>query len=156
MRNDLQSVMAQHVVTVSPSQSVQEAAALMNQYNIGSIPVVENGQVRGIITDRDITLRSTAQGMNGQTPISQVMSQNLITATPQMNVDQAAQLMAQNQIRRLPVVENNQIVGMVALGDLATKQPYQDEAEAALANISTPNKTGAEVPNPQQQFQQLK
>lgn len=137
----LRNLMKQDVISVAPNQSLQEAAALMNQYNIGSLPVVENGQLMGVITDRDITLRSTANGLDGQTPVSQCMSsQQLIQGTPDMNVHEAAHLMAQNQVRRLPVVENNQLVGYVAIGDFATQKIYANEAGQALSSISVPSK----------------
>lgn len=94
----------------------------------------------GIVTDRDITLRTTAQGENAQTQVSQVMTaQQIVQGTPEMDVHQAADLMAQQQIRRLPVIENGQIVGMVALGDLAVQNQYANEAEQALQSISTPS-----------------
>ncbi|WP_211295891.1 CBS domain-containing protein [Alteribacillus bidgolensis] len=138
--------MTQNVATISPQQTVQEAAALMSQYNVGSIPVVENGQLRGMITDRDITLRSTAQGVAPSTPVSQCMTQNLVFGNDNMDVHEAANLMAQNQIRRLPVVNNNQVVGMVAIGDLATQNIYQNEAGQALSSISTPSQPGQHLP----------
>ncbi|WP_156290547.1 CBS domain-containing protein [Oceanobacillus salinisoli] len=141
MAQYLRDIMTQNVMTVNETQSVQEAAAIMSQYNIGAVPVVNNsGQMVGIVTDRDITLRTTAQGQNAQTPISQVMTaQQMVEGTPEMDVHQAAQLMAQQQIRRLPVVENGQLVGMVALGDLAVQNQYANEAEQALSSISTPS-----------------
>ncbi|WP_243387515.1 CBS domain-containing protein [Bacillus kexueae] len=139
--NNIQQIMSKNVVCVSSNQTVQEAAQLMNQHNIGSIPVVENGQIKGIVTDRDITTRTTAQGMDGNTPVSQVMSSNIVTGDPNMSLQEAAQLMSQNQIRRLPVVENNQLVGMVALGDLATNQQSNESAGDALTNISENNRT---------------
>lgn len=137
----LRQIMTSDVVTVTENQSCQEAAALMSQYNIGSIPVVNNNkQIVGIVTDRDITLRTTAQGQNAQTPVSQVMTaQKIVQGTPDMDVHEAANLMAQQQIRRLPVVENGQITGMVALGDLAVQNQYANEAEQALQSISTPS-----------------
>lgn len=128
--------MSQNVISVSSNQSVQEAAQLMSQHNVGAIPVVDNGQLKGIITDRDITLRTTAKGMEENTPVSQVMSTNLIFGNPDMSLQEAAQLMSENQIRRLPVVENNQVVGMVALGDLATNTMSDESAGEALTNIS--------------------
>lgn len=137
--SSVQEIMSRNVVCISANQTVQEAAQLMSQHNIGSIPVVENGQICGIVTDRDITLRSTAQGADGNTPVSQVMSSNIVTGNPNMSLQEAAQLMAQNQIRRLPVVENNQLVGMVALGDLATNQQSNESAGDALTNISENN-----------------
>lgn len=137
----LKDIMTANVASVTPNQTVQEAANLMSQYNVGSLPVVENGQVRGIVTDRDITLRSTAQGKANTTTVSEVMSsQDIVEGQPGMDVHQAAQLMAQRQVRRLPVVENGQLVGIVALGDLATQNIYQDDAEQALSNISVPSK----------------
>ncbi|WP_163537217.1 CBS domain-containing protein [Gracilibacillus sp. YIM 98692] len=142
MQQQLREIMTSNVFTVNESQSVQEAAALMSQHNVGAIPVVNNsGQMTGIVTDRDITLRTTAKGGAAQTPVSQVMSsQNMIQGTPEMDVHQAVQLLAEKQVRRLPVVENGQIVGMVALGDLAANHQFEHEAEQALANISTPAK----------------
>jgi CBS domain-containing protein len=131
--------MTKNVVTVSPNQTIKEAAALMSQHNVGAIPVVENGQVKGIITDRDITLRTTAEGRDGNTPVSQVMSTNIVSGNPNMSVQEAAQLMSQNQIRRLPIVENNQLSGIVALGDLATDNSSDQQAEQALSSISTPS-----------------
>jgi CBS domain-containing protein len=140
MSQKLQELMSKNVVSVSPDQSLQQAASLMSQFNVGSLPVVQNGQIQGIITDRDITLRSTAQGLDGNTPVSQCMSAgNLISGNPNMDIHEAAALMSQSQIRRLPVVDNNQLVGMVALGDLATQNIYQNEAGQALSSISTPS-----------------
>ncbi|MUK90298.1 CBS domain-containing protein [Ornithinibacillus sp. L9] len=141
MDHQLRNLMTSNVFTINETQSVQEAAALMSEHNIGSIPVVNNnGQMVGIVTDRDITLRATAQGEAAQTPISQVMTaQQIVQATPDMSAEEAAQIMAQQQIRRLPVVENGQVVGMVALGDLAVDHQFDDEAEEALSSISTPS-----------------
>ncbi|HEY4549741.1 MAG TPA: CBS domain-containing protein [Bacillus sp. (in: firmicutes)] len=141
MPQSLKDIMSDSVITIKESQTVQEAAELMSQYNIGSIPVVNNsGQLAGIITDRDITLRTTAQGENPRTPVSEVMTaQTIVQGTPDMDVHQAADLMAQQQIRRLPVVENGHVVGMVALGDLAIQDQFANEAEEALQSISTPS-----------------
>ncbi|PLR67672.1 MULTISPECIES: CBS domain-containing protein [Bacillaceae] len=128
--------MSKDLVTITSTQSIQEAAELMSSQNVGSIPVVDGGQVKGIITDRDITLRSTAEGKTSDTKVADVMSSNLVTGTPDMSSEEAAQLMASNQIRRLPIVENNQLVGYVALGDLATNQMSDEAAGHALTNIS--------------------
>lgn len=137
--NSIRDIMTENVATVSPDQTIQEAASLMSEYNVGSIPVVENGQVRGIITDRDITLRSTAEGLINTTPVSQVMTNTVISGNPNMNIQEAAKLMSEKQIRRLPIIENNQLVGMIALGDIATNEMFDEEAEQALTNISIPS-----------------
>lgn len=143
--NSVREIMSQNVATVSPNQTIQEAAQLMSQHNIGSIPVVENGQVKGIITDRDITLRTTAEGRDNNIPVSHVMTSTIVSGSPDMSVEEAANLMSQNQIRRLPIVENNNLVGIVSLGDIATENAYNNEAEQALSSISTPSQ-----PNNQQ------
>ncbi|MEW6066243.1 hypothetical protein P378_03370 [Desulforamulus profundi] len=140
MSQKLQDIMTQKVATVNPQQTVQEAAQLMSQHNVGSIPVVENGQCVGIITDRDIALRAVSQGQNpATTKVQSVMTTGIVTGTPQMDVHEAANLMAQRQIRRLPVVENGRLAGIVALGDLATQNIYQNEAGQALTQISEPS-----------------
>ncbi|MFU0792079.1 CBS domain-containing protein [Virgibacillus proomii] len=141
MNQQIRNYMTNDVYTVNESQSIQEAAALMSEHNIGALPVVDNSEnMVGMITDRDITLRSTAQGEAAQTPVSEVMTaQQIVHGTPDMDIHQAAELMAQQQIRRLPIVENGKIVGMVALGDLAVDDQLQNEAGEALSNISNPS-----------------
>ncbi|ASN03920.1 CBS domain-containing protein [Virgibacillus necropolis] len=141
MEQQIRDIMTSTVFTIKETQSIQEAGAVMSEHNIGSIPVVNNnGDMVGIITDRDITLRSTAQGEDAQTPISQVMTaQQVVQATPDMDVHEAAELMAQQQIRRLPVVENGQVIGMISLGDVAVQHQLTDDAEEALSSISTPS-----------------
>ncbi|KZZ85101.1 MULTISPECIES: CBS domain-containing protein [Bacillaceae] len=134
--NKVSSIMSKNVASVTSSQSIQEAAQLMSQHNVGSIPVVENGQMKGIITDRDITLRTTAEGRDSNTKVSDVMTSQVVSGRSDMSYEEASQLMAQNQIRRLPIVENNNLVGMVALGDLSVNQLSNESAGSALSNIS--------------------
>ncbi len=140
VQQQLGQIMTKNVVTVGPQQSVAEAAQKMSQYNIGSVPVVENGQIVGILTDRDIALRSTSKGLDpNNTKVDSVMSKDIITGSPQMDVHEAANIMKNKQIRRLPVVDNNQLTGMVSIGDLATTDIYQNEAGEALTGISEPS-----------------
>lgn len=140
MTQKLGDIMTKNVISVSPEQTIEEAAQLMSQNNVGSLPVVENGQLKGIITDRDITLRSTAKGGNEKAKVSDCMSsQQMVTGSPQMDTQEAAQMMSQHQIRRMPVIDQNHMVGMVSLGDLATEHETQNEAGQALNNISTPS-----------------
>ncbi|WP_246939044.1 CBS domain-containing protein [Bacillus pinisoli] len=142
--NLLRDIMTENVATVSSNQTVQDAARLMSEYNVGSIPVVDQQErIIGIVTDRDITLRTTAQGLASTTPVSEIMSSHVVCGTPDMNVEEAASLMAENQIRRLPIVEHGQIVGVIALGDIATNEMFNDEAEEALTNISVPSQPEA-------------
>lgn len=141
MVQTLRQVMTNDIVSCSPDQTLKDAAGLMSSHNIGSIPVIDNGKLEGIITDRDITLRSAARGKDDdKVTVAECMtSNNLISGTPDMDVHEAARLMSEKQIRRLPIVENNRVVGIVSLGDLATENQYQDEAGKALSGISTPN-----------------
>ncbi|MEC1663050.1 CBS domain-containing protein [Bacillus halotolerans] len=131
--------MTTQVATVSPNQTIQEAASLMKQHNVGAVPVVEQGVLKGMLTDRDIALRTTAQGRDGQTPVSEVMSTDLVSGNPNMSLEDASQLMAQHQIRRLPIVDQNNLVGIVALGDLAVNHMSNESAGEALTNISHQN-----------------
>lgn len=136
----LRDIMTTNVTYSNPQDPVMQAAQKMKQLNVGSIPVCDaNQNVIGMITDRDICLRCVADNLPNSTPVQQVMSQNVVTASPDMTVDKAAHLMSDRQIRRLPVVENGKMVGMVAIGDLATRHPSAEEAGHALSDISSPS-----------------
>lgn len=136
----LRDIMTTNVTYSNPQDPVMQAAQKMKQLNVGSIPVCDaNQNVIGMITDRDICLRCVADNLPNSTPVQQVMSQNVVTASPDMTVDKAAHLMSERQIRRLPVVENGKMVGMVAIGDLATRHPSAEEAGHALSDISAPS-----------------
>ncbi len=140
----LRELMTPQVRTCTPDTTLSEVAALMAQLNIGAVPVASGGQVQGMITDRDIVLRSVAQGQNPrEVRAAQCMTQPVVTATPDMDARAAADLMANRQIRRLPVVENGQLAGIVALGDLATVSIHEDEAAQALSEISEPSQPQA-------------
>lgn len=136
----LRDIMTTNVTYSNPQDPVMQAAQKMKQLNVGSIPVCDaNQNVIGMITDRDICLRCVADNLPNSTPVQQVMSQNVVTASPDMTVDKAAHLMSERQIRRLPVVENGKMVGIVAIGDLATRHPSAEEAGHALSDISAPS-----------------
>jgi CBS domain-containing protein len=136
----LRDIMTTDVTYSNPQDPVMQAAQKMKQLNVGSIPVCDaNQNVIGMITDRDICLRCVADNLPNSTPVQQVMSQNVVTASPDMTVDKAAHLMSERQIRRLPVVENGKMVGIVAIGDLATRHPSAEEAGHALSDISSPS-----------------
>lgn len=133
--------MTRDVRTIDASSTVEDAARMMKELNVGSLPVSENGSITGIITDRDVVLRNVAGGRTPtNTRVDEVMSKTVITATPDMDVHRAADLMAQNQIRRLPVLENNSMVGIVSIGDLAVRNIYENEAGEALSSISKPSR----------------
>ena len=133
----VKEIMSSDVACVRINDSVETAAQLMGQHDVGSIPVCDGGQVIGIVTDRDIALRSVATGQQNQR-VGDIMSQDIATGSPEMDVHDAARIMSQQQIRRLPIVDNGSLVGIVALGDLSVEPVLEDNAGWALKNISKP------------------
>lgn len=140
----LNDLMTKNVRTCSPDDPVSKAAQIMSEVNCGAVPVVQGDQVVGIVTDRDIVLRGVAKGQDSANlKCSDCMTTDLITCTPDTDAHAAADLMASKQIRRLPVVENGRLAGIVALGDLATVNIHVNEAGEALSQISEPAQPGA-------------
>jgi CBS domain-containing protein len=137
----VRDVMTKSIVTVSPEDTIKDAARIMQQHNIGSVPVVDATGLVGIVTDRDIVIRNIAKGQDPfSTPVKNVMTAQVLTATPDEDVQSISKKMSTQQVRRLPVVENQKLVGMVSLGDLATTGMTNMEASEALAEISKPSK----------------
>ncbi|TQR37899.1 CBS domain-containing protein [Brevibacillus brevis] len=135
----LREIMTKDVATVTLKDNVYEVACKMRDWNVGVIPVVdEKEDVIGVITDRDIVIRGLAEKHEGSTATEVVMTRDIILGQPGMTVDEAARVMAQHQIRRLPVVEHGKLVGIVALADMAVRQVHHDEASDALQQISEP------------------
>ncbi|MBM7649432.1 CBS domain-containing protein [Bacillus ectoiniformans] len=130
----VREVMSTNVACCTGQDSMETAADKMESLNVGAIPVVNKGQVIGMVTDRDLAIRGVAH--NGAENISQVMSQNVVTISPDASVEEAAALMAQHQIRRLPVVEDGQLVGMLSIGDLSVNELSNETAGVALTDIS--------------------
>lgn len=133
----IRELMTTDVRTIPSNATIKDAAEIMHNINVGSIPVVDNNnKLVGIVTDRDIVLRSVAKGQDPNIKVSDVMSRDIKTISPDTDVHEAADLMAEKQIRRLPVVDNGNLVGIVSIGDLAVEGKYEDEAGEALHNIS--------------------
>ncbi len=136
----IQDVMTRDVQCISPEDSVRKAAQMMDQFNIGSIPVVDGEKLVGMITDRDITIRSTAAGNAPETTrVGDVMSTEVRTCKATQSVEEVLAEMGNVQIRRVPVVDqtSHNLVGIVSLGDMATKQ--SKGTEQALEEISAPS-----------------
>ncbi|NLM21129.1 MAG: CBS domain-containing protein [Peptococcaceae bacterium] len=133
----VKEIMSTDVVFVDATARVAEIAKVMKQNSIGAVPVVKNGRVVGIITDRDIVLRVLAENKDYHSvPAEQIMSNDPVCIEENYDVDRAAELMSEYQIKRLPVLRNGNLVGIIALGDLAIEQIYMDEAGEALSGIS--------------------
>jgi CBS domain-containing protein len=138
----VQEIMETELVTVTQQDNIYEVAVRMKQHDIGFIPVVEGKRLVGVVTDRDLVIRGYAQKHSGSTAVMEVISdQQLVTVSPQTSADEAARMMASQQIRRLPVVQNNELVGIVAIGDLAVRANTEEEAGQALSDISEKHKT---------------
>src|SRR3954465_14096219 len=119
---NIREVMTPNPQCVSPGDSIQNAARIMRDNDTGAVPVVDNGRPVGMVTDRDIVVRVVADGGQLNRPVREIVSGDVVYATPEMSTREAADLMSGHQIRRLPVVENDLVVGIVSLGDLAVKE----------------------------------
>ncbi len=131
----ISTVMTRDVRTIEPATTLRQAAQAMADQDVGSLPVVDGDTLCGVVTDRDIVLRGVAQGTGGDGAVSDVMTPDVCTIGSDCDVDEAAKTMADRQIRRLYVVDDGKIVGVVALGDLAV-DPQGEDAGAALKAIS--------------------
>ena len=126
--------------TVSPGTFVADVARMMRDLDVGIIPVVHEGQLKGVITDRDITIRVTAAGLSPfEVSVQDFLSPNPVTVSPDDDIEKARTLMAEHQVRRILVTDGNKLVGIVSLGDLATKDRTEEEATGqVLEDISEP------------------
>ena len=125
-------------VTVEPTSSAALAAKLISRHNVGALPVcASDRRLRGVVTDRDIVLRCVAPEEDpAQTPVREIMTRYPATLSPGDDCADAAALMAEKQVRRLPVVDNGRLVGLLSLGDLARSRRYDMEAARALCEIT--------------------
>ena len=135
----VRDIMTKHVIGVSPEETVAVAARTLTQHNVGALPVCgSDGKLCGMITDRDLVTRCLAAGRSpAQTSVRQVMTKQVVSAQPDMDVGVAAHLMGRQQIRRLPVTENGKLCGMVTLGDMAVSEDCVMDAADALTDIAS-------------------
>jgi CBS domain-containing protein len=123
MAKSVRDTMTENPRSIKASASVVEAARLMREEHIGSLPITDDEQLVGMITDRDITTRVVADAADPQTTtVGDVYSRDLISVGPDQDLDEALQLMSSHQVRRLPVVENGRLVGIVAQADIALSE----------------------------------
>ena len=134
----LRQVMTQPVIRIHPEETVAVAARTLARYNIGMLPVCgSDGRLQGVVTDRDLVTRCLAAGRAPQlVSVGEVMTTQIVSARPDTEASQAIELMGSRQIRRLPILENGKLCGMVSLGDLATVQETAQGAGGALTEIS--------------------
>jgi CBS domain-containing protein len=132
----IRDVMTPNPRTVSPNDTVQAAAQVMQAEDTGAVPVVDDGHVLAVVTDRDIVVRVVAEGGSFSSRVSDIATKGVICASPDMSTSDASELMSEHQIRRLPVVENDRLVGIVSIGDLAVKEGKDSRTGDTLQSIS--------------------
>ena len=134
----LRDIMTSPAIRIHPEETVAVAARTLAHYNIGILPVCGNdGRLCGLVTDRDLVTRCLAAGRSPlTTSVREVMTTQVLSARPDMEANLAASVMGREQIRRLPVVENGKLCGMVSLGDLALREETVYDAGDALMEIS--------------------
>jgi len=131
-------IMSTDVRTIQPQESLRRAAQCMQELDVGALPVCDGERLLGMLTDRDITVRGIADGLNpDQACVSDIMSPQVEYCTADQDAEDAKRLMGSKQLRRLPVVDKDQrLVGIVSLGDLATREA--GHIDEALREISQP------------------
>jgi CBS domain-containing protein len=127
-------VMSRNVISCSESDTVEQAAKAMRDNDVGDVVVTSNGRLAGILTDRDVVIRAVADGADpAETTIGQIVTDDVVTAGPDESVGDLASRMADAWVRRIPVVEGDQVVGIVSLGDLAEER----DPNSVLGEISS-------------------
>lgn len=133
----VRDIMTEDLRVAQLNTDLVQVAKMMAEEDVGAIPVVESQKLKGIVTDRDIVIRAIAQNKDPQkVQAREIMTDNPLTIAPDGDAHEAARIMSENQIRRLPVVEQGNLVGMLSLGDLAVVNIHVDEAGEALSGIS--------------------
>ena len=132
---NIRDIMTPNPRTVSPDDSIESAARIMRDEDTGAVPVVQDGRPVGMLTDRDIVIRVVAEGGRAQS-VREVVTGRVISVSPDATTREATDLMSEHQIRRLPVVENERLIGIVSLGDLAVKEAKDRRVGDTLQSIS--------------------
>jgi CBS domain-containing protein len=136
---NLSSIMTTDVQVIQPQDTLRRAATLMQQLDIGALPVCDGVRLRGMVTDRDITIYGVAQGLNPDDAfVSDVMTEDVVYCTGDQDSEEAMQLMGSKQVRRLPVVDSEKnLIGIISLGDLAVRQ--RGHIDQTVREVSEPD-----------------
>jgi CBS domain-containing protein len=139
MARSIRDTMTADPRSITPADPIVDAARVMRDEDIGSLPVTEEGRLVGIITDRDIAVRVIAEGKSPQsTTVGEVLSRDPVTGQPDQDLDEALRLMARHQVRRLPVVEGDRLVGILAQADVALEED-EEKTGGLVESISQPS-----------------
>ncbi len=132
-------VMAGGLITCSPDTPAAQAAKLMRDRGTGDVLITDDGKVLGIVTDRDIAIRAAASGDDPrEEPVRKYMSKNLVTGHPDWDLNRVAKTMSKHQIRRLPIIQNGTLLGIISLGDVALRDKHKEQVAQSLRAISEP------------------
>lgn len=143
----VKELMTAPVDSIESTTTVAEAARRMAEDDIGALPVLSDGKLVGIVTDRDIAVRGVAAGISAHAPVLRVMSENVATCSPDDDIETPLLLMAREQIRRMPVCdERSRVVGIIALADLADHDPNMKEVTETLVDICEPSGMHCQAP----------
>lgn len=131
-------IMTKSVRTAAPDASLREVAALMRDGDMGAVPIVDDGKLLGIVTDRDIVVRAVSEGKSADSPVGETMTRELFTVGPDDFVFEAVRLMGDKQVRRVPVVNNDgSLAGIIAMADVALEMEDEREIAETLEEISS-------------------
>ena len=133
MSKTVRDTMSTQPKSIDASQAMVEAARAMRYEDVGSLPVTDQGRLIGVITDRDIVVRVVAEGRMDSATVADALSRNPVTVEPDEDLDEALRLMARHQVRRLPVVEGDRLVGIVAQADVALAEKEKKTGEVVQA-----------------------
>lgn len=136
----IRNIMTPSVETVSPTDTVADAARMMGELDIGVLPVVDDGMLVGMVTDRDIAIRGVAGGLHHGSPVLRVMSEDVETCSVDDDVDDVLDRMGQEQVRRMPVTSGDgELIGIVSISDAAREGDDEDDVGEALSSIARPS-----------------
>lgn len=137
---EVQTVMSKSVRSVDASEPISKAARIMGEADVGSLPVLDNGKLVGIVTDRDVAVGAVGNEVKVSNPVERVMTRDVQTCKPDADVEDVLEIMGDQQIRRMPVCDDEgSVVGIVSIGDLIRKDPDQQEVAEALSEICKPS-----------------
>lgn len=136
MQHSVREMMTTKDVTIEQTATIADAAKLMKQHDVGFLPVTDRGRLCGVVTDRDLVLRGYAAELDANQPISKVFTKEVISCSQDTSADEAAKVMANHRIRRLLITDNERLIGIVTLADLARRDEADQAAGRALSEIT--------------------
>jgi CBS domain-containing protein len=137
-RMRVSEIMTKNVRTATPDTSLREIAAIMREGDMGAVPIIDDGKLIGIVTDRDIVVRAVSEGKSADSPVGETMTSELFTVAPDDYVFEAVRLMGDKQVRRVPVINNDgSLAGIIAMADVALEMEDEREIAETLEEISS-------------------